>query len=54
MHAKGMGKKSENRIGASTWIRNFMSVTQLCNIASVFGIFLWHSALVVIYHSRLC
>jgi len=49
VHAKGVGtEKSENGIGSSTLIINFMSVTQHYITASVFVIFLWHSALVVI------
>jgi len=47
--AKGAGtEKSENGTGSSTLIINFMSVTQHCITASIFAIFLWHSALVVI------
>jgi hypothetical protein len=49
VHAKGVGaEKSENGIGSSMLNINFMSVTQHCITASVFVIFLWHSALVVI------
>jgi len=47
--AKGVEmEKSENGVGSSTLIINFMSVTQHYIIASVFVIFLWHSVLVVI------
>jgi hypothetical protein len=49
VHAKGVGtEKSENGIGSSTLIINFMSVTQHYIMASVLLFFLWHSAVVVI------
>lgn len=52
---KGVGtEKSENGIGSSTWIINFMSVNTTLYTASVFVIFLCHSALVVIIIRIVC